>query len=155
MVYDAVQNSWVDGLEQFLTQYGVPASIASVVAVLIIIGIPTFIQMLKLMQNAKDNSAYRGIMLTRIISSAAYSKQVAEATKRMIEEMKAFCERLSQCKRLSEVKELAKESMETIQKEADTADDLIETGTTMVNEYGTVPSKRALKEMEKSKEGDK
>lgn len=56
--------TWVDNLEKFLEGYGLPTAIATIIAIVVIIGIPTLVQIIRLMSSAKDNTAYRGIMLT-------------------------------------------------------------------------------------------
>ncbi len=151
MILDAVQNNWVDGLEQFLEGYGLPATIASVVAIVVIIGIPTLVQVLRLMSASKDNTAYRGIMLTRIVSDTAYSKRVAEASKKTIELLNNLVTDLSSCKRIADVKSVAEKYKQDVITQGTEISDLISTGEAMINEYGTVPTKRALKEIEKAK----
>ncbi len=155
MIFDAVQNTWVDGLEQFLEGYGLPTTIASVVAIVVIIGIPTLVQIVKLMSAAKDNTAYRGIMLTRIVSDTAYSKRVAEASKKTVELFNKLISDLSACKRVADVKSIAERYKQDVIDQGTEISDLISTGEAMINEYGTVPTKRALKEIEKAKKESK
>lgn len=145
------QSTWVDSLEAFLEGYGLPTTIASVVAIVVIIGIPTLVQIIRLMSAAKDNTAYRGIMLTRIASSTAYSKRVAEGSEKVAEAMAELLNKLSDCKRMNDVKAISKEFAEQVKKLIDDANGLVSIGEKMMDEYGSVPTKRALKEIEKAK----
>lgn len=143
--------TWVDNLEKFLEGYGLPTAIATIIAIVVIIGIPTLVQIIRLMSSAKDNTAYRGIMLTRIASSTTYSKSVAEEAEEIAKTVKELCDSLASCKRLSDVQSVAKEYSTTIATEITEITSLVDTGTTMQEEYGSVPTKRALKEIEKAK----
>ena len=143
------QQSWVERLEIFLEAYGVPAAIASAIAITVIIGIPVLIQVIRLVSASKDNTLYRSLTLKRIANSVNYAKRVANASKDIVNTMGDLMTDLSKCKRISDVKTVSTNYSTVLNTEKETITALASEGEKLATDYTSVPSKKAMKQIAK------
>lgn len=145
------QTTWVEMLETFLEGYGLPTAIASAVALIVIVAIPTLVQVLRLVSASKQNAVYKVLTLKRVASSAMYSKKVAEASKNVVAIVSNLLTDLSNCKRIADVKAVSADYENKIVAEGKKMETLVQEGDTLANEFGSVPTNKAMKEMAKEK----